>query len=422
MGAGPGAWFFELSFRMSQLDCPNCDMASFACDASRHFCVLSYAETPLSFASHMVNVPIMFHIVAMKHDLQTSTPKARGAVSNTVSRYDAISRHSEADGWEMEEDLPTLRTEVSIERPRSMISYNRSPDLPFDRSINPYRGCEHGCVYCFARPSHAYLGLSPGLDFETRLVARPEAPAVLKAELAHNSYKVATMAIGTNTDPYQPIEREHGIMRACLEVFEACNHPVAIVTKGTLIERDMDILGRMAAKGLARVGFSVTTLDPVLSRAMEPRAPTPKRRLEAIRRLTAAGIPVRIMASPMVPALTDPELEAILEAGADAGAGCASWIMLRLPQEVSPLWQEWLAVHYPHRAHRIMSRLREMHGGKDYDARWGHRMRGEGPYAEIVAHRFKVAIKRLGLKEKLPPMRTDLFLPPRTPSAQLSLF
>ncbi|WP_299551338.1 PA0069 family radical SAM protein [uncultured Tateyamaria sp.] len=357
----------------------------------------------------------------MKPDLQTRTPKARGAVTNAVSRYETVSRHAETDGWEMEEDLPTLRTEVSIERPRSLITYNRSPDLPFDRSINPYRGCEHGCVYCFARPSHAYLGLSPGLDFETRLVARADAPQVLRDELARKRYKVAPLAIGTNTDPYQPIEREHRIMRQCLEVLEECDHPVAIVTKGTLIERDMDILSRMAARGLARVGLSITTLDPMLCRAMEPRAPTPRRRLETVRRLTGAGIPVRIMASPMVPALTDPELEAILASGKAAGAGSASWIMLRLPREVSPLWQEWLAVHYPDRAHRIMSRLREMHGGKDYDARWGHRMRGEGPYAEIVAHRFQVAIKRLGLKEKLAPMRTDLFRSPHEPSAQLNL-
>ncbi|MBY5932667.1 PA0069 family radical SAM protein [Tateyamaria omphalii] len=358
----------------------------------------------------------------MKPDLQTRTPKARGAVSNTVSRYDSVTRHAEADGWDIDEDLPTLRTEVSIERPRSIISYNRSPDLPFDRSINPYRGCEHGCVYCFARPSHAYLGLSPGLDFETKLVARPDAPEVLQAELARKSYRVATLAIGTNTDPYQPIDRDHGIMRACLEVLEECHHPVAIVTKGTLIERDIDILARMAQRGLTRVGISVTTLDPKLSRQMEPRAPTPERRLATIRRLTQAGIPVRVMASPMVPALTDPELETILEAGRDAGADTASWIMLRLPREVSPLWQEWLAVHYPDRAGRIMSKLRDMHGGRDYDARWGHRMRGEGAYAELVQHRFKIALKRLGLRETAPPMRTDLFRPPRKDSAQLSLF
>ncbi|MEL6449961.1 MAG: PA0069 family radical SAM protein [Pseudomonadota bacterium] len=358
----------------------------------------------------------------MKPDLQTSQAKGRGAVTNVVSRYDSLTRHREADGWDSDDGVPTLRTEVTEERPRSLITYNRSPDLPFDRSINPYRGCEHGCVYCFARPSHAYLGLSPGLDFETRLVARPAAAEVLQTELGRRAYRVAPLAIGTNTDPYQPIERDYGTMRACLEVLAACNHPVAIVTKGTLIERDIDILAPMARRGLVRVGISVTTLDPGLSRRMEPRAPGPRRRLQMIQRLAAAGIPVRIMASPMVPALTDPELEAILEAGKTAGARTASWIMLRLPREVSPLWQEWLAVHYPDRAGRVMARLREMHGGKDYDARWGTRMRGEGPYAEMVAHRFTLAIKRLGLKETAPAMRTDLFQPPRAQSDQLSLF
>ncbi|MEO0380142.1 MAG: PA0069 family radical SAM protein [Pseudomonadota bacterium] len=354
--------------------------------------------------------------------MQTQTAKGRGVLSNADSRYDAVTRHRLDDGWGRDEDLPTLRTDVRIERPRSIISYNRSPDLPFDRSINPYRGCEHGCVYCFARPSHAYLGLSPGLDFETKLIARPDAAEVLRTELAKRSYKVAPLAIGTNTDPYQPIEKEHKIMRACLEVLEACGHPVAIVTKGVLIERDVDILARMARRGLMRVGISVTTLDATLSRLMEPRAPAPKRRLQMIRRLSEAGVPVRIMASPMVPALTDPELEEILKQGKAAGARTATWIMLRLPREVSPLWQEWLAAHFPDRAGRIMARLREMHGGADYDARWGHRMRGEGAYAEMVAARFSVAVKRLGLKEMAPPMRTDLFQPPVAPSAQLSLF
>ncbi len=379
-------------------------------------------QSGLIYNSFLAFVLYLFQNIVMKPDLQSAQPRGRGTVSNRVSRYDRVSRHAEADGWDREEDLPILRTQVSVERPRSIISYNRSPDLPFDRSINPYRGCEHGCVYCFARPSHAYLGLSPGLDFETRLVARPDAPEVLRTELARKSYKVAPLAIGTNTDPYQPIEREHGIMRRCLEVLEASGHPVAIVTKGALIERDLDVLGRMAQRGLVRVGISVTTLDATLSRLMEPRAPAPRRRLTIIRRLAQAGVPVRIMASPMVPALTDPELEAILAAGKDAGARSASWIMLRLPQEVSPLVQEWLAEHFPDRAARIMARLREMHGGQDYDARWGHRMRGEGPYAEIIAHRFTVAMKRLGLKEKAPPMRCDLFVPPRLPSAQLDLF
>lgn len=358
----------------------------------------------------------------MTEDLQTRQAKGRGALTNRVARFERLSRHRAPDGWESAEDQPVLRTEVSLERPRSIIAYNRSPDLPFDRAINPYRGCEHGCVYCFARPSHAYLGLSPGLDFETRLVARPEAPEVLQAELARPSYRVAPIAIGTNTDPYQPIEQDYQIMRQCLSVLETCGHPVAIVTKGTLIERDLDILGRMAQRGLARVGISVTTLDPKLSRLMEPRAPAPARRLQMIERLVAAGVPVRIMASPIVPALTDTELEAILAAGKAAGAESASWIMLRLPREVSALVQEWLHSNFPDRADRIMSRLREMHGGKDYDARWGRRMRGEGAYAEMIAKRFEVAMKRLGLRETAAPMLCDLFVPPRPPSAQLDLF
>lgn len=289
----------------------------------------------------------------------------RAALSRATGRYERHVREAVSDGWDIPEDLPVIRTQVSEERPRSVITYNRSPDLPFDRSINPYRGCEHGCIYCFARPTHAYLGLSPGLDFETRLVARPEAPDVLARELRAKRYRVAPIAIGTNTDPYQPIEKTYGIMRACLEVLRAYRHPVAIVTKGALVERDMDILADMAADGLARVGISVTTLDAKLSRLMEPRVPAPKRRLATIRRLAQAGIPVRLMVSPVVPALTDPELESILDAGAEAGADAASWIMLRLPQEVSPLWQEWLAAHFPDRAGRIMARLREMHGGKD---------------------------------------------------------
>ena len=346
----------------------------------------------------------------------------RAAGSNDAGRFEAHTRVAEDDGWAREEVLPVLRTSTSIEVPRRVITYNRSPDLPFDRSINPYRGCEHGCVYCFARPSHAYLGLSPGLDFETQLIARPEAPQVLARELRAKRYQVAPIAIGTNTDPYQPIEKTHGIMRECLEVLSEFNHPVAIVTKGSLIERDIDILGDMAERGLAAVGISVTTLDAKLSRLMEPRAPAPQRRLQVIRKLSEAGIPVRIMASPMVPALTDPELEAILAAGRDAGARHASWIMLRLPREVSPLVQEWLATHYPDRAERIMARLRDMHGGKEYDAGWHKRMRGEGPYAQMVAQRFNLAVKRLGLTRAGVPLRCDLFRPPSEKGDQLSLF
>lgn len=359
-------------------------------------------------------------ILRMDTENQRYKVVGRAAVSNHVGRFELHNREAVDDGWTRDEVLPVLRTQTGIEVPRSIISYNTSPDLPFDRSINPYRGCEHGCVYCFARPSHAYLGLSPGLDFETRLIARPEAPQVLKRELSARKYRVAPIAIGTNTDPYQPIEKKHEIMRACLQVLSDANHPVAIVTKGSLIERDIDILADMARRGLVRVGVSVTTLDAKLSRLMEPRAPSPQRRLRMIRSLAGAGIPVRIMASPMIPALTDPELETILRLGRDAGARYASWIMLRLPREVSPLVQEWLAAHYPDRAERIMSRLREMHGGKEYDAAWHRRMRGEGPYAEMVSQRFKVAVKRLGLGTKAPPMRCDLFRAPRAETAQMS--
>ncbi len=347
--------------------------------------------------------------------------KARASLSNASCRFEP-ERMTVDDGWEQDAPLEVIPTEIRQEIARSIISYNRSPDLPFDRSINPYRGCEHGCIYCFARPSHAYLGLSPGLDFETRLIARPNAPDVLRQELSAKRYRVAPIAIGTNTDPYQPCERDLGITRRCLEVLREFNHPVAIVTKGAMIERDIDILAPMAAQGLVRVGVSVTTLDADLSRRMEPRAPLPTRRLATMRKLTDAGIPVRIMTSPIVPGLTDHEVEALLAAGAEAGADAASWIMLRLPREVSELWQEWLAAHEPARAAKVMARLREMHGGRDYDPRWGHRMRGEGEYAEMIARRFRAACKRLGLKEKSPTLRCDAFGVPPQAGDQLPLF
>lgn len=348
--------------------------------------------------------------------------RARGVATNAAGRFEQFETVTCTDGWELEEDLLPLRTEVRTEVARSLITYNRSPDLPFDRSINPYRGCEHGCVYCFARPSHAYLGLSPGLDFETRLIARPNAAAVLRKELSSPRYKVATIALGTNTDPYQPIERDLRITRECLSVLRDFRHPIGIVTKGALIERDLDILAEMAQDGLVRVGISLTTLDADLSRRMEPRAQSPNRRLAAIRRLTGAGVPVRVMTSPLVPGLTDHELEALLEAGRDAGADAASWIMLRLPREVSTLWQEWLHDHEPARAEKVMSKLREMHGGRDYDPRWGHRMRGEGEYAALIAKRFALAVKRLGLATRMPPLRSDLFARPAQPGDQLALF
>ncbi len=370
-------------------------------------------------------VPNLFYIFAMQDETQIlprDRRKARGALSRETGRYERFDRVACSDGWDIPEDHPPSRTEVREERPRSVISYVRSPDLPFDRTLNPYRGCEHGCVYCFARPSHAWLGMSPGLDFETQLIARPTAPEVLDKELRAKRYQPAPLAIGTNTDPYQPIERDRGIMRACLEVLQAHRHPVAIVTKGTLIERDIDILAQMAADGLARVGISVTTLEPELSRRMEPRAPAPARRLETIRRLSAAGIPVRVMASPLVPALTDHEMEEILQAGAAAGAVAASWIMLRLPLEVADLWQDWLAEHYPDRQQRIMGHLRDMHGGEVYSSKWFTRMRGEGPYAELMAARFRRAVRALGLDRALPPLTSELFAPPARAGDQLTLF
>ncbi|WP_375172927.1 PA0069 family radical SAM protein [Pseudooceanicola sp.] len=348
--------------------------------------------------------------------------RGRGTASNDTGRFEAQQRVAVHDGWDLEEEITPLRTELRHETARSLITYNRSPDLPFDRSINPYRGCEHGCVYCFARPTHAYLGLSPGLDFETRLTARQNAAEVLDRELRAPRYAVAPIAIGTNTDPYQPVEHREGLTRACLEVLRDYAHPVAVVTKGTGILRDIDILAEMAERGLAAVGISVTTLDPDLSRRMEPRVPSPAKRLSVIRALAEAGIPVRLMLSPVVPGLTDPEVESILQAGRDSGATTASWIMLRLPLEVAPLVEAWLREHYPDRAEKILRRLREMHGGKLYDAQWGRRMRGEGVYARMVATRFDAATRRLGYATGSIPLRTDLFRHPPRPGDQLTLF
>jgi DNA repair photolyase len=354
--------------------------------------------------------------------LQGQRLRARGTAENAVGRFESHARISFHDGWDLPETDRLLRTEVRLETPRSALSYNRSPDLPFDRSINPYRGCEHGCVYCFARPSHAFLNLSAGLDFETKLIARPGISAVLADELRARSYRPAAIAIGTNTDPYQPCEQTHRVMREILQVLSDCNHPVAITTKGTLVERDIDLLAPMAAKGLVRVGVSVTTLDPDLSRRMEPRAAAPSRRLTTIRRLTDAGIPVRAMVAPVVPGLTDPEIEPILQAVAEAGAIAASFIALRLPREVSGLFQDWLARHAPDRAAKVMARVREMHGGRDYDPAFGKRMRGEGLWADLMAQRFAKATARLGLDARQPALRCDLFRPPERAGDQLALF
>jgi len=344
----------------------------------------------------------------------------RAAGSNPDVRFNRFVSEAVDDGWTSDDVLPVLRTEVCDEVARSVISRNTSPDLSFDRSINPYRGCEHGCIYCFARPSHAFLGLSPGLDFETKLIARPNAAAQLHKELSNPRYVPRIMAIGTNTDPYQPIEKDREIMRDVMQVLAEFNHPVGIVTKGTLIERDIDILAPMAAKGLLRVGISITTLDPKVSRLMEPRVPAPKTRLQTIKRLTDAGIPVRVMVSPIIPALTDHELEAILDAASDAGAVAASSIILRLPREVAPLFQDWVETHFPDRAKRIMGRVRELHGGKDYDPTFGKRMTGQGPWADMMRQRVKLAMRKRGLDRSLPELRTDLFARPPVRSDQLS--
>lgn len=348
--------------------------------------------------------------------------RGRGASSNASGRFEGTNREAWDDGWGLPHDDRLIATETRHEEPRSAISYNRSPDLPFDRSINPYRGCEHGCFYCFARPTHAYLNLSPGLDFETKLIARPGISAVLDRELRYKSYRVAPMALGTNTDPYQPIEAKEKVTREVIETLSAFSHPLAITTRGSLIERDIDLLAPMAAKGLCRVGITLTTLDAGLARRMEPRAPAPKRRLQMIRRLSEAGIPVRLMLSPIIPGLTDHEIEPILEAAKEAGASAASWIVLRLPLEVAPLVREWLEEHEANRAAKVMARLRDLHGGRDYDPSWGKRMKGEGLWSRLIDTRFRSAVRRFGLETGAPPLRCDLFQPPLARGSQLSLF
>jgi DNA repair photolyase len=370
-------------------------------------------------------VHLLFHFGCMiesnQHKIDEARRKARGAQSNASGRYEPV-REEVQDGWDIEEERAAFVTEVSEERPRSVITRNTSPDIPFDRSLNPYRGCEHGCTYCFARPTHAYLGLSPGLDFESKLVARPKAAEVLEKELRRKSYQPSMLAIGTNTDPYQPIERRYRVMRSVLEVLQRYNHPVAVTTKGTLVERDIDILSDMAAKGLAQVGVSLTTMDVELSRAMEPRCPLPERRLAIIRRLTESGIPVRAVLAPVVPGLTDHEVETLMEAAAEAGATGMAWIMLRLPMEVAPLFEEWLQAAYPGRAAKVLSRMREMHGGELYHAEFNKRMRGEGIYAEMIAQRVEKARVRFGLDKEMPKLRCDLFEVPLERDGQLSLF
>jgi DNA repair photolyase len=353
----------------------------------------------------------------MKIDPDALTPeeqrRGRGARSNRSGRYEPTTREAFDDGWDGDDDLPAFKTEIFREEAKSIISTNDSPDISFEQSINPYRGCEHGCIYCYARPTHAYLGYSPGLDFETKLFAKVNAAEVLERELSNRRYIPKTIALGAVTDPYQPIERTMRITRSILEVMEKTRHPVGIVTKSAGILRDIDILGRLAEQGLVKVGMSVTTLDRKLARVMEPRAATPPKRLEAIEKLTAAGVPVTLMAAPLIPAINDMELDAILEAGAKAGAKEAGYVLLRLPLELKVLFREWLVTEFPDRADKVMHLLQSMHGGKDYSAAFGVRQRGTGPYADLIAKRFRLATTRLGLnlRGKLK-LRTDLFVPP----------
>ncbi|MGB7432064.1 MAG: PA0069 family radical SAM protein [Ahrensia sp.] len=349
--------------------------------------------------------------------------RARGRASgiNPSGRFEAFSHDVFDDGWNSFEDLPPFKTDVQVERARTIITRNSSPDISFNRSINPYRGCEHGCVYCFARPSHAYQGMSAGLDFESRLFVKPDAAQLLEAEITRPGYKMEPIAIGTNTDPYQPIEREWMVMRAILEVLERHNHPVGIVTKSALILRDKDILERMAAKRLVKVALSVTTMDRRLARTMEPRASTPSKRLEAVKALSDAGIPTSVMVAPIIPGLNDHEIERILDAAAGLGATHAGYVLLRLPLDVAPVFKEWLLRHYPERYRHVMSLIRSMRGGRDYDAEWGKRMRGTGPYAVQIGRRFELAAKRYGLSLNRQKLNTDLFKAPKADQEQLAL-
>lgn len=349
--------------------------------------------------------------------------RGRGARSNATSRFVAAQREAFDDGWTLDDPQPAqLKTVVLPDKAKTIITRNTSPDIHFDRSINPYRGCEHGCIYCFARPNHAYLGLSPGLDFETRLFFKPEAAQLLAAELSRKNYAPRLIQIGADTDPYQPLERKLRVTRQLLEVLQRFRHPLTIITKSNLIARDADILGEMGRAGLARAAVSITTLDRKLARSMEPRAATPQRRLDAVRQLKAAGCPVTVMFAPVIPGLNDHELEAVLEASAEAGATAAGYVMVRLPLEITDLFQEWLGTDHPDRAERVMSLVRQMRRGKTYTSEFGVRGRGEGPLAELVAARFKAARKRYGLDQPREPLDVAAFRVPPKAGDQMDLF
>ena len=361
----------------------------------------------------------------MDETIPTVPRKGRGAVSNATGRFEAQKHIAIDDGWGSGEELPPrVDTIYARDSARSIIARNDSPDIPFSSSINPYRGCEHGCIYCFARPTHAYLGLSPGLDFETRIFVKEDAPELLAAELAKPSYVCTPIALGANTDPYQPIERKLGLTRRILEVLRAFNHPVSVVTKSALVQRDIDILAAMAERRLASVAVSITTLDRGLARALEPRAATPERRLETLAALTRAGIPACVLASPMIPALNDAELERILEAASEHGARGAGYILVRLPHELVSLFEEWLATHVPGKAKHVMSLILQAREGKAYRAEFGTRMTGTGPYAEMLRTRFETACKRLGLNQRRDSWHLDttLFRAPPKKGDQLALF
>jgi len=348
--------------------------------------------------------------------------RGRGTASNVSGRYEPLAQVAFDDGWQGLEELPPFKTTVTVDTTRKIITHNDSPDLSFDRSINPYRGCEHGCVYCFARPTHAYLGLSPGLDFESKLFVKPNAPELLERELSAPGYTPKTIAIGTNTDPYQPIERRYQIMRRILEVLDRAGHPVGIVTKSALVLRDLDILTRMAKRDLVKVAMSVTTLDPKLARVMEPRAATPPRRLGALRELIKAGVPASALVAPVIPAINDAEIERILEAIAETGVLHAGYVLLRLPLEIKDLFREWLMENFPDRYRHVINLIRQTRGGKDYDSTWGKRMTGSGPIAWMIGRRFEVACERLGFNLTSVKTTTQHFVPPRPPSEQLALF
>ncbi|CAG4893124.1 hypothetical protein R69919_01607 [Paraburkholderia gardini] len=379
-----------------------------------------------------------FHTVTRSDDEYPIAPpaplKGRGAVTNLQGRYEINQREAFDDGWvvspaDEENGTPALRTQVFEEKAKSILTRNASPDIPFSVSLNPYRGCEHGCIYCFARPTHSYLGLSPGLDFESRIYARINAAALLGRELSKKSYVPEPIALGVNTDAWQPVERGLGLTRSVIQVLHDRGHPFAAITKSSLIERDLDLLAPMAARGQVMAAITITTLDADIARTLEPRAATPARRLRTIKTLSEAGVPVGVSIAPVIPFVTEPDMERVLEACAQAGASSASFIVLRLPWEVAPLFKDWLAAHFPDRADRVMSRVRDMRGGKDYDASFATRMKGEGLWADLLKQRFHNAARRLGLNERQRGIldmsqfrRIEMVKPPLPDNPQLDLF